>query len=169
MKKISKYLLLLLLCLGLVGCSKTDLVTRKVAEETALTKVDGDVSNYTEKFDDDEPHHLFDIVKDGKHYEVKVHRETGKIISSEEMDDNESIQRTVNGTTSATDSFITEDEAKEIALEKVGGGTVIKTKLTTDHGDKIYKVEIQYNNKECEVTIDAVSKEILDYEEEVID
>ena len=169
MKKFNTLILLALLTFGLVGCKTTEAVTRDVAEKTALTEVDGKVANYEERFDDDEPHHLFDIVKDDQHYEVKIHRDTGEVISNKLVDDNEGIQRTTNDSSNATDSFITEEEAKKIALDKVGGGSVVKTKLTTDDGEKVYKIEIHHNNKEYDIEIDAVSKEIIEYEEDIID
>lgn len=91
--KMKKYLILAFLCLGLVGCNQDDQVSRDTAQETALEEVDGEVVDYTENFDDDEPHHLFTIANGNTHYEVKVHRDTGEVISSEVLDDNEGIDQ----------------------------------------------------------------------------
>lgn len=68
-----------------------NMYNRDMAEESALGTIDGRVDNYTERFDDDEPHHLFEIVNDDdERYEVRVHRETGEVIDHRRMtDDND--------------------------------------------------------------------------------
>jgi hypothetical protein len=67
-----------------------NMYTRDMAEESALGIIDGRVANYTERFDDDEPHHLFEIVNDNdERYEVRVHRDTGEVIDHRRMTDND--------------------------------------------------------------------------------
>lgn len=67
-----------------------NMYTRDMAEESALGIIDGRVDNYTERFDDDEPHHLFEIVNDNdERYEVRVHRDTGEVIDHRRMTDND--------------------------------------------------------------------------------
>ena len=66
-----------------------NMYTRDMAEESALGIIDGRVDNYTERFDDDEPHHLFEIVNDNdERYEVRVNRDTGEVIDHRRMTDN---------------------------------------------------------------------------------
>lgn len=72
---------------------------------------------------------------------------------------------------SAADNVIGEKEAKNIALEKVPGAKtsdIIKFKLDTDDGRQEYEGEIIYNDKEYDFEIDAVSGEVLSWEEESV-
>ena len=62
-----------------------------------------------------------------------------------------------------------EDEAKEAALARSGAGSVVRCELDRDDGSIRYEIEIRDGNKEIDVEVDAVTKEILHYEEEVID
>lgn len=68
-----------------------------------------------------------------------------------------------------SEEIITEDEAKEAALVRSGAGSVVKSELDTDDGNVRYEIEIRDGNKEIDVEVDAVTKEILHYEEEIID
>jgi len=63
-----------------------NMYTRDMAEERALATINGRVDNYTERFDEDEPHHLFEIVNDdNERYSVRVHRETGEVMDYRRM------------------------------------------------------------------------------------
>lgn len=169
MKKLYRYFFLAIVCIGLVGCTNSKMVDRDTAEKTALEQIDGEVVDYKERFDDKEPHHLFDIVKDGKHYEVKVHRETGDIISHNVLDDNEGLEPTTSDSNESTGALLTEEQAKEIALEKVGGGKVVECEYKTEEGKTYYDIEIEYNNKVHEVKVDAKNKDIIESKEHIID
>lgn len=66
---------------------------------------------------------------------------------------------------------IGDTKAKGIALARVSGAKesdVTKFKLETDDGKQKYEGEIRYNGKEYDFDIDAVTGEILDWEEEAI-
>lgn len=71
------------------------------------------------------------------------------------------------GTT--TSKTISASKAKEIAINKVGGGKVTECKLDTDDGVKVYDVKVVYNGYEYEVEIDATTGKILDFDKEKID
>lgn len=66
---------------------------------------------------------------------------------------------------------IGDTKAKGIALARVSGAKesdVTKFKLETDDGKQKYEGEIRHNGKEYDFDIDAVTGEILDWEEEAI-
>lgn len=124
-----------------------------------------------------------------KKYEVKVHARSGAIVEYEwelitrknknknknkdyddvddddDKDDDEDIDH--KGDKEDKDSngaYIGESRAKEIALDKVGGGTVVKAKFDIDDGVAVYEIEIRYGDYEYEVEINAKTGKILKYE-----
>lgn len=67
------------------------------------------------------------------------------------------------------DTFIGEERARNIALERVPGAStshVRKFKLDYDDGRWEYEAEIYYNGVEYEVEIDAVTGKVLKFETE---
>lgn len=79
--------------------------------------------------------------------------------------------QTVKETTQAAtqEKLITEEEAKNIALKKVKGASasdIKKFKLDRDDGRQEYEGEIIYKNKEYDFEINAVTGEIISWEED---
>jgi len=64
---------------------------------------------------------------------------------------------------------ITEEQAKEIALEKVGGGKVKKIKLDDEDNKVVYEIKVLHENKKYEMNVDAMSGEITEFEYESFD
>ncbi|MFI3231523.1 MAG: PepSY domain-containing protein, partial [bacterium] len=66
--------------------------------------------------------------------------------------------------TSTNNSYISKEQAKQIALDKVGGGEVIYIYLDIDDDDKDdrdeYDVKISYNNSIYELEIDAITGQV---------
>jgi uncharacterized membrane protein YkoI len=56
------------------------------------------------------------------------------------------------------EEFITADQAKAIALEASGGGTITKFELKSEHQE--YRVEIRNGRLEHRIRLDAVTGEI---------
>lgn len=190
MKKIISYTLVAILFLGITGCASKH-ISKDSAKEKALKEYNGEIVSYDQDLDDDTPYYEFDIVQGNECYEIKVHSKTGEIISKKlnteysngATDNNNTTPNSNNKTngntnnTQTTTPTVTMEEAKTIALNKVGGGTVIKCEL--DYSDdypsqgsqniQVYEVDIHYNNKEYDVVIHADTKEILKYEEDFID
>ncbi len=70
-----------------------------------------------------------------------------------------------------TQDVIGDTKAKGIALARVSGAKesdVTEFKLEKDHGKQKYEGEIRYKGKEYDFDIDAVTGEVLDWEEEAI-
>lgn len=65
-------------------------------------------------------------------------------------------------------SEITTEQAKEIALAKVGGGTVTECKLDYENGRKVYEIKIVYGNTKYEMDVDTITGVISDYSSETI-
>lgn len=87
--------------------------------------------------------------------------------ASQNMDDN----NTVNDNSDANNTMLSEQEAKQIALQKVPGATekdIQRIKLDTDDNIKEYEGEIHYDGKEYEFEIHAYDGTILEWDEEPV-
>ena len=72
------------------------------------------------------------------------------------------------GSGSSSGAAISQDEAVQIALERVPGATAqdVRIELDRDDGRYKYEGEIIYNNTEYDFEIDANSGTILEWSEE---
>lgn len=59
---------------------------------------------------------------------------------------------------------VTLEEAKQIALDHVGGGRITKARQDFDDGRLEYEIEIRYNGLEYEIDIDATTGNIVKYD-----
>lgn len=97
-------------------------------------------------------------------YEVEINYRTGKVVNFEkDIRDNVNIQD--NQTAS-----MTEDEAKAIALQRVGKSndevTFTRVRVDRENGITVYEVDFYDTEKEYEISIDMNTKEIINYQED---
>ena len=74
-------------------------------------------------------------------------------------------------TAAAQQTVIGDAKAKQIALDRVSGAKesdLTKFHLETDDGRQVYEGEIRYNDQEYEFEIDAVSGDVVNWEEDSI-
>lgn len=74
-------------------------------------------------------------------------------------------------TAAARQNVIGDAKAKQIALDRVSGAKesdLTKFHLETDDGRQVYEGEIRYNDKEYDFEIDAVSGDVVNWEEDSI-
>lgn len=74
-------------------------------------------------------------------------------------------------TVAAQQNVIGDAKAKQIALDRVSGAKesdLTKFHLETDDGRQVYEGEIRYNDKEYDFEIDAVSGDVVNWEEDSI-
>lgn len=174
MKKLALGLLAVTL---LCGCgTKEAKISMEEAKEAALKEFQGDIIQSNKDEDDGKVVYEFIIDNGPNRCDVEIDGNTGEVLKSELED---SRLRTVSQPSEAPsqessqpqnrEEIITEDEAKEAALARSGAGSVVKCELDTDDGNVRYEIEIRDGSKEIDVEVDAVTKEILHYEEEIID
>ena len=100
-------------------------------------------------------------------YELTYDATTGDLLKKEE----ERRDQTNNGdvaTGDATKEFkVTEEQAKDIAMKKVGEGEISKFEL--DRSDEKYEIEIKTATMEYDVDIDANTGDIVKYKEDTRD
>lgn len=70
--------------------------------------------------------------------------------------------------TAASTAIITKEQAITIAQKKASG-TVVKAKLDTDDGVQVYEIELRNGNVEYDFEIDAMTGEIIAFEEDLDD
>lgn len=175
-----KLLPLLLMGFVLVGCNNSKSITIGEAKKIALKEVAGEVVLASEESDDGKIYFDIDVLKDNVLHEFEI-SSTGKITKHEKdtQTDDSSNNQTTTGTdsntntntnngTSQTKTLISAEEANRIAINKVGGGNVTSNDLDDDNDDasKHYEIEIDFNNKEYDLIINAYTGDIVSFEEE---
>ena len=105
------------------------------------------------------------IVTDSEKYDLEIDGESGDIVKKEKDDDYVANQNTTNNQTNQT--TITEDEAKKIATDRIGGsGEFVRCELDNDDGVLKYEIEVIKDNTEYDIDVDATTGEITKYEED---
>lgn len=137
-----------------------DFIGMDKAVEIAKDKVGG--GDVTDKdFDRDDNDYEIELVYDGSEYDVEIHATTGEVTDVDH--DNKS------GTGSANDiefegDYISSEEASNIALDAVGGGSV--SEWDVDKEDNEFDMEIDYNGSEYEVEIHATTGKVIKVEQD---
>ena len=107
-------------------------------------------------------------------YDYDINAISGEIMSFDN-DVEDDFDDDINDNNNAADSsnLITEDEAKKIALDHAGmkesDVTKLKIKLDTEDGVKEYEVEFFFGNMEYDYDINAISGEIMSFDNDVED
>lgn len=182
-----KIMMIALIAIVLVGCSNAskNTLTLEEAQEIALKEVSGKVLKAKEDNDDGVSYYDFTIVTDSEKYEVEVDANSGKIIKMEKDDDyvgsgtnnnantnddtNTTNQNNNANSTNNTQAAISAEAAQQTAMDRVGGGYLVKCELDHDDGVLKYEIEIKNGNKEYDVEVDANTGEIIKFNEEYDD
>ena len=147
--------------------TKKKYISEEQAKQAALeTAGGGSVVKIKFTTDDGIKVYEIDIINGNYEYEITVHAETGKILDV----DKERIHSANPGesTEPGQDAIISQEEASAIALEAAGGGSVVKIKLDTDDGVKVYEVDVINGNFEYEIEILASTGDVLKTEKKTI-
>ncbi|NMS89597.1 cell surface protein [Clostridioides difficile] len=119
------------------------------------------------KYDAEDNEYEAKIVKDNKTYELEINAFDGRIVdidmdndSDDDFDDNDNNHN--NSNTNDNNSIIGAEKAKSIMMDKVPGGKIVKFEY--DEDDKEYEGEIIKGNTEYEITINAITGKILEFE-----
>jgi uncharacterized membrane protein YkoI len=117
--------------------------------------------------------YLYDveIIYNGEEYSVDIDMMTGEVLSIErelisdgdEDDDDEDVSVTLSSSTDTSSSSgpVTLSEAKQIALNRVGGRV---TDTEMKNSGRIYEIEIQKNGDEYDVLVERSTGKLLDVE-----
>ena len=164
-----KLMTILFITMILTGCtnSSVEAISLDEAQEIALKAIDGKVTKAKKERDDGTDYYDFEIISDNQKYEIEVDANTGKIIKNEKDTDYVPSSNEASQNNNSQATTISIDEAQRIAMEKVGNnGYLVKCELDIDDGIQKYEIEIKNGNIEYEIDIDAISGEIIKYEED---
>lgn len=143
------------------------IISIEKAKEIALEVVNGKIIKIElDNLDDDDgPEYEIEILGENAEYEIEIDAYTGQVKKFkkdyhdyEDKEEKNSTEKPEN----STKKRISQDQAKKIAFELTGGGTI--TDFESD--DDEYEIEIRNKGYEYEIEIDAYSGEILDFEKE---
>lgn len=143
--------------------TKGTLITAEQAKQIALDRAGG---GEIYKFELDHKHgrnvYEIDLVNAETRYEVDVDAQTGTVIGYKEKP----VSQVSFKLSDAVKMSL--EQAKELAVNKVGGGSVLKAELDYEHGRPVYEVEVIKANIRYEFEIDAQTAEIVGYEEKAV-
>lgn len=131
------------------------------SEVTVLTiQKDREDREYEIKFYDD----LYE-------YEVDVNYNSGRIVNFEK-DLRNNVNSNQGGNNSNINVSMTEEEARNIALQRVGKNsnevTFTRVRIDRENGITVYDVYFYDNEKEYEISIDVETKEIVSFKEDYL-
>lgn len=128
----------------------------KQVKKAKVTKLFLDVS------DDGDDEYEVDMKKGQKKYTLSYDAFSGKLVSYKwELNVKKS---------SSSNKYIGISKAKAIAKKKVPAGTVfVKVELDKDNGRYVYEIEMRKGKMEYEMTIDATSGKVLEFEKDYDD
>lgn len=158
-------------CIALVvlcfGCSKSATqITLQEAKTIASDTYHGELISANKDDSNQRSVYHIEMKVDGKNYHIIIDASNGDILSDSIIESKPSTSdKDTNKQT------ISEQEAKEIALQRTKGGEI--TKIEFDKADDAgevdtYDIDIIKDTKEYELSIDAYTGEILTYEEETL-
>ena len=141
----------------------TEAEAKNIAMEYAKV-IEDNVTVLSIKKDHGDGEYEINFYDDLYEYEVEINYRTGKVVNFEkDIRDNVNIQD--NQTAS-----MTEDEAKAIALQRVGKSndevTFTRVRVDRENGITVYEVDFYDAEKEYEISIDLATKEIVNYQED---
>lgn len=130
-------------------------------KEIALKEQDGQIDDIELETDDGYTYYEVEINNSNADYDIYIDAHTGNVLEVE-VDSHDDFDEE-NDKTKEKSTFISLEEAKQIAVS-VFGGKVVELELDEDDGHYEYEVEVQTKHGEAEIVIDAVTGEILEKE-----
>lgn len=122
--------------------------------------------------DEDGVEYDVDFKVNGKEYDYEIHASTGEVIKFEVETDDDYV-KTTQSSSSATESLIGEEKAKEIAFKNAGVAAAnaknVSVKLDNDDGAVKYEVEFDYDKWEYEYDINAYTGAVISSDKDVND
>ena len=131
------------------------------AKTIALQRVSGAITDVELKNENGMLLYEVEITENNKETEVLIEAKTGTVLSIESDEEDQEI---APDDLTETGSLITEEQAKQIALNHIGEGGIIEIELERESGIILYSIGIISDQKEVEVEIDAETGEILEVE-----
>ena len=104
-------------------------------------------------------------------YDYKIDAKSGILISYHANTENVALKENNKAEVPASDSIISEDDAKAKVLERIAGATeenIKKFHLEKEDGRMVYEGTVIFEQKEYEFEVDATSGAIVGWDEESV-
>ena len=138
------------------------------AGEIALEQVPGGMLVKSEyHFDQGRGGYSVQVIDGGVRVKLKIDATTGQVMSME-RNNVQSVERPASGWEQGTviQGGIDEARAREIALARTGGGTIVETDRDFKRGGRIvYEFEIVGPDRRYEIDVDGQTGAIIEYQE----
>ena len=126
---------------------------------------DGTITKMVLEYDDGRTVYEGELYKGAVEYEFEIDAATGQFLSWEE-DDRTGLPAITGSTSGSSTVSIDEQKARELALERVPGGTVTWIQLEYERGRTLYEGKLLKDQVEYEFEIDAATGQFVKWEEE---
>ena len=164
----------ILVLIIILGCVYVFTLKENITEEEAKDIAyeyagvrESDVTLLSIQKDFEDREYEISFYDDVYEYEIDVNYNSGRVRNFEK-DIRDNIHVSDNSSIS-----MTEDEAKDIALERVGKSsdevTFTRVRVDRENGITVYDVYFYDNEKEYELSIDVDTKEIVTYKEDYLE
>lgn len=146
---------------------KEEFLSFEEASAKALDVANGTITDIEFERGSRTPHYEVDIDYKGYEYDVKIDAQSGEVLEQkrEKEDRDDSDDDNLDGSQSASNKFISSEEAVK-AAQAVAEGTVEKVELENDDGMSYYEVKLENGRTEYEIYVNAVDGEILKQEQD---
>ena len=135
-------------------------ISKSKCRQLALKEAPGAaVTSLVLKYDDGVLIYKVKMNQAGKQYTLKYHAKTGKLIEYEWKLKKQSTDSSPGGS-----AYIGLAKAKQIAIAKAPGATVVKAEFDTDDGIPVYEIELRQGRTEYEFKIHAKTGKILEFD-----
>ncbi len=119
----------------------------------------GKIKSVRLTIDDGTSEYKVTLTKGSKKYKLAYNAKNGKLLEYEwELT-----------TSSKSSSYIGKSKAQQIAKQKAPGASVVKCEFDKDDGAAVYEIELRKGTIEYDVTIDAKTGAVLEFESDVDD
>ena len=139
--------------------------TKLNKEDISFKEIELDLDDETKKYD-------VEFYYNRVEYKYEVDAKNGNIIYSD-FNSNSNNTTSNTNTTNNNKNYISEEEARDIALRDAGlnANEVTFTDIDLDlkNGNAIYEVDFESNTQEYEYRIDGISKNIINKKQEMRD
>ena len=137
---------------------KEGLISPEEAREIALSEHDGHVESI--ELEREHGYVYYEVDIENPDLDVYIDASTGDVLRVDWDGDDDHYENKINQN---LENILSVEEAKEIAVNEVGG-KVIEIELDEDDGRYEYELELRTDRGEADITIDAESGEVLEME-----
>lgn len=119
------------------------------------------------ELDRDDREYEFEILGESGEVDVKIDAKSGKVLETEQDDQDDDRDDQDDDHQAAPDNLISEEEAIRIAKDKTGSAAeVTEAELDEEDGRWHYELELRDGRHEYDVDVDAESGDVINFEKD---